>query len=414
MHLALLVGTLVALLLASFILLVHLTSIFGLKLQKTNTLIEDVNQKALKLIDEKDFKYGDTLEFNNLANNNKTHVSYYGCWSKMYVAHKNEVHHFSKTLLVGNRVLPNVPNLYLKNTNSPLVLVGSATLQGTISLPKQGVKAGTINGNYYQKKQLVFGRSVYSKSELPALDPKWVSYLKQLQETDFAKTEISKSIRDVKQSFKKPSKLIYKASSITLNQGEIHGNVIIKSATSITVNKDVSLIDVILIAPKIKIRDHVEGAFQAIANEQIEVGENCKLHFPSSLVVLQTQVVNANQFNEVAIEIGADSVVEGSVVFISEKSNITANNRKRRRGVSTHLKINTNANIKGEVYCKGNVELLGIIKGSCYANKFVANQFGSKYINHIYNGEIRPFAVNKYAGIPFKKTNIKSVVKWLY
>lgn len=416
MHLALLVGTVIALMLASFILLVHLTSFFGIKIQETNTLIEDVNQYALTLVKNDGITVArDTIITSQIEKKNKAHVSFYGCWKKIYVEKKATSSGFEKALLVGTSVFSNVSNLYLKNSNSPLILVGNTVLEGTIFLPKQGVKAGTISGNYYQNNQLIFGKTNYSKSELPELDPQWISYIKDLQGNRFLQENKLGELNEIeKRSFKGASKNIYKASPLILSQGEIHGNVVIKSATSITINKGVSLIDVILIAPKIKISDQVEGTFQAIAHEQIIVGNNCKLHFPSSLVVLKREQAIVDKPNEVPIEIGVSTVLEGSVVYINEKTKKKRDKRSRRRGVNTHLKIGANALIKGEVYCKGNVELLGVVKGSCYVNKFIANQFGSKYINHIYNGEIRPFTVKEYGGLPFKENHKKSIVKWLY
>ena len=44
--------------------------------------------------------------------------------------------------------------------------------------------------------------------------------------------------------------------------------------------------------------------------------------------------------------------------------------------------------VVGEIYCDKNFELSGTVKGSVLTKGFIANQFGSVYKNHIYNGKI--------------------------
>lgn len=412
MHLALLVGTIVALLLASFVLFVHLNSFFKIKNNHINGLIAETNQYVFKFLETPKLQIGDTLQTEIEKKSTKTHLSFYGCWQKVFLEKHSLKSKYSKVLLAGAKVDLNTPNLYLKNSNSPLILVGKTTLKGTVFLPKQGVKAGTISGNYFQNSQLVFGKTNYSQSKLPDLNKQWIRYVKGLFGNSLlVENEVIELTSELKNTFKKPKKLIYQASSINLGQGEIHGNIIIKSATSITVNAGVSLIDVILIAPKIKIKDNVKGVFQAFAKNDIKVGKNCKLSFPSSLIVLKKEEVEVPKIVELPIEIGEGSTIEGNVVFFKEQPKIK---KKFTRGIKTHLKINKNVRIGGEVYCQGNMELLGTINGSCYTERFIANQFGSKYINHIYNGEIKPFSVKNYAGLPFEKEHEKSIVKWLY
>jgi len=414
MHLALLVGTIVALLLASFVLLVHFNSFFRIKTIKSSNLIEDVNQHVFEVLNDSKLQIGDTLRVEKNNTIRKTYLSFHGCWQKIYSESVDFKTYFSKTLFVGSKITLSTPNLYLKNSNSPLVLVGNTTLKGNVFLPKQGVKAGTIAGNYFQNSQLVFGKTSFSQSELPKLDSQWISYVKSLYSNALMQeNELNNLSLEMKNSFKDKAKIVYKASPISLNQGEIHGNIILKSATSITVNAGVSLIDVILIAPRIDIRSNVKGTFQAFAQKQIKVGDNCKLNFPSALVLYKKETTEEIKNTESPIEIGVNSRVEGSVVFLREKNKI---NKRFRRGIKTHLKIKENVFVSGEVYCQGNMELLGTINGSCYTERFVANQFSSKYINHIYNGEIKPFLVKPYSGLSFEGRRIKekSIAKWLY
>jgi len=412
MHLALLVGTVVALLLAAFVLLVHFYSFFRIKSIKNNKVITAANQQVFQFTEAPNLKIGDTITGKKNTEEYKTHLSYYGCWQKLFVKSSNLKSHFSKVVFTGNKITSKTPNLYLENSNSPLILVGKTTLKGNVFLPKQGVRAGTIAGNYFQNSQLVFGKTNYSQSQLIEMDKQWISYVKNLYGNHITQgNRVDKLSSELKNAFKNETKIINQASPIILSQGKIHGNIIIKSATSITVNTGVSLLDIILIAPKIVIKDKVKGVFQAFAQNYIKVGENCKLNFPSALVVYQSNKKKENSKNEIPLEIGKRSIVQGSIVFLKEK---IISKKRNRRGVTTHLKIHERARIDGEVYCQGNMELLGAINGSCYTKKFVANQLGSKYINHLYNSEIKPFTVEPYGGLPFEKVSKKSIVKWLY
>ena len=54
----------------------------------------------------------------------------------------------------------------------------------------------------------------------------------------------------------------------------------------------------------------------------------------------------------------------------------------------TQIELQETAILIGELYCNQNTELKGTVYGTVFAKNFIANQFGSIYQNHIYNGKI--------------------------
>ncbi|MGC1633475.1 MAG: hypothetical protein WA749_15300, partial [Gelidibacter sp.] len=66
------------------------------------------------------------------------------------------------------------------------------------------------------------------------------------------------------------------------------------------------------------------------------------------------------------------------------------------------------------VFCNNNTELRGTVYGTIYTSNFVAQQSGSIYQNHIYNGRILSKELpTEYIGLQLESTQ-KGVMKWLY
>ncbi len=302
--------------------------------------------------------------------------------------------------------------LYLQDDNQPLVLVGTTRIEGKTLLPKQGVKRGTIAGNAYAGSQLVYGSVGPSRNKLPVLENR--HYLKQLtrgsiQSENNTMLELKEDSRIVN-SFGEVAQAFFSDISIDLKSVELIGNIIIKSNTRITVYDDAILKDVILVAPKINIVSGFEGSFQAFASDEIIIGKNCKLIYPSSLTVYDKEVnteVTPNTRNDVfsKVEVQAGAKIEGVVAYLSDS---------KRNNYKPQIVLEESAFVTGEVYCKGNVELKGTVIGSVFTKGFIANQFGSIYQNHVYNGKIlsADFPI-QYSGLLFEK-NTKNIAKWLY
>lgn len=275
-------------------------------------------------------------------------------------------------------------------------------------LPTNGIKTGNIGGHSYYRSKLIYGTTQLSGT-LPKIYQKHLTYIKQL-------TKINNRLSDdkflniysknkFKNSFKKSTQIIYEKSTINLTNKTIIGNIIIQSESKIIVDQTSNLTDVILLAPIIEIKNNVKGVFQAIASKKIIVGNHCNLLYPSALVVQE----NSNVFLKDASE-------KQPKIFVKEHCTIGGlvgylGNIKNH---NPQIYISSNVTIKGEIYCKQNLDLRGIVYGTVYTANFVAQQNGSSYQNHLYNGQIIANSLaNKYAGLDFKN-HINNVVQWLY
>lgn len=303
--------------------------------------------------------------------------------------------------------------LYLNDNNKPLVLVDNTKIQGNVAIPKQGVKRGNIAGNSYYGSRLIYGNTRLSDRKLPQINNK--SYVEtyfndSFITNDFKFFELSDNLKKVV-SFNEETHLFQNYSQINLKFIELTGNIIIQSSTKIIVSKSAVLKDVILIAPSIEIDNNVVGNFQALATKQILVGENCKLNYPTSLIVseenIQTTSSQQNQNNENVnqIVINNSSTIKGVVAFLSSN---------RQQNYKPQILLEENTVVSGEVYCKKNFELKGTVNGMVYTDSFIATQFGSVYINHIFNGNIIESNLPiKYCGLQLPNTT-NNVTKWVY
>ncbi|WP_299223310.1 hypothetical protein [uncultured Aquimarina sp.] len=412
MQFALLISVIIAILLSAFLLLTHVQSFFRIKSQELIEAAELANYQLFESLNDATTS-NDTIRTNLDTKTLKLATNYYGAWTKTFSEVTIRNRKVKKVAFSGSILDQKTPNLYLANKNAPLVVVGNTQLEGNSYLPKQGIKAGNISGNYYQGSSLYYGRTMESKETIPELDVTWLSYIEALTKGDYIDEDFIIPLeKEIKNSFYNTPKIIYNKESIILGNEKISGNVIVQSASKIVITSTSQLTDVILIAPTIIIQDNVKGRFQLLATKKIEVGKRCHLSYPSSIMLLDKNSIpianqgNASQSKTPDFSIDKNTIIEGSVVYLKKKTAI-------QNRIKTHLKIENNVAITGEIYCQGNIEFLGTVKGSLYTQQFIANQSGSVYLNHLYNGKVLINPIPEYAGLPFKNSK-KNVARWLY
>lgn len=411
------ISVLIALLLAGLILYAY-TFIYMKEQSKgaiENIQFSDIGINAL--LEQKEFST-DTIALDFIKKENQTvkiHLSQWGIFEKGVSTSKFRKKKFTKTAIIGGLInSEESPTLFLQKSYNALTVVGTTAIRGIAYLPVQGVNSGYVGGHSYYGSQLIYGLIKKSTKELP--QPKKqllesVEYdLKQykpITEDDYLSLEKSSKIIN---SFLLKTKTIYSEDPIILENKTITGNIIIKSETLIKIKKTSLLKDVILIAPVIEIEDETAGTFQAIASKRITVGKACQLSYPSALVLFQD---NKNNPDEVSanpmdnkIFIDTKSVVKGSICYFQTKTSTD---------FRTQIVLEKEAVIKGQVYCNGNLEVKGTVSGSVLTKQFLANESGSIFVNHIYNGTIENQNIPTiYGGIIFEEEQPKTVLKWLY
>lgn len=317
---------------------------------------------------------------------------------------KNEV--FIKSALLGENNKEQKA-LYLQENNRPLVVVGNTKIIGNVSLPKQGIKSGNIAGNSYNGNSLFYGvKKGNSSGKMPKInniESFKKAFVQERVPNDSIEYFMVEDTQQRIQKFDKPIAVSESLSPIILKNIILQGKIRIQSETSIRVEASATLHDVILIAPKVTIASEVKGNFQVFASDKIEVAKRCELQYPSALVL----ITKNNATIEETITINENSTVKGSVVFIAERNKEISN-------FNHQVSISKNTTVVGEVYCTENLELLGSVFGAVYTNNFITKQYGSVYVNHIYNGIInRKKLPNEYCGL-FIEDKRKKVAKWLY
>lgn len=398
----LVISVIIALLLFAFISIIYLQQ----KLQTKNTFYKEAIQNVqIGFNTISNFPYDKPIEKKLSENELEKTIFLKKHWGVFDIVHisssiKNE--YFQKIGLIGNHNSKR-DALYLQENNKPLVLVGNTNIKGNVSLPNQGVKSGNIGGNSFYGSQLIYGKRKISNSVLPRINN--LASIKSLFKRSYMNDSIQyfelKEGLKLTQSFNKPTTVHYTQDNVYLSNIALQGNIIIHSKKSITIDRSAILKDIILIAPTIKILKNTSGNFQAFAKDKILVEEKCKLNYPSALLLIQNQKVE----KENHINIGKKTTIKGSIVYLNEKN---------KPNFDSQIFISERSTIVGEVYCNQNLELLGSVYGSVYTNNFITKQFGSVYINHIYNGVINSSELPKqYCGLPINNSSQK-VAKWLY
>lgn len=395
-------GLVIAILLAAFVSLTHVHTLFK---KQTGLTIETIKNTDLGIYTSNNSNSNQLNTTSDVNNTIESKKEFWGIYEKVITTSVIKKNRFSKVALTGGTTTDRTA-LYLKENNQPLIVVGNTRIEGTSFIPRQGVKAGNISGNSYYGTNLIYGNTKESRRALQKPDN-----LKQIEDkkynTDAFKKEqlipfnLNTSYTN---SFLEPTKLLYDPAPIFLSETQLIGNIIIQSESIITVNASAKLKDVILIAPKIEIQDEVKGNFQAIASESITIGKNCNLEYPSAML-LKSTAKNNSEIESHHLYLGASSTFKGILAYLGEDT---------QQRFKPQLIIEENATVYGEVFCEANTELKGTVYGSLYTSRFISSTSGSIYLNHIFNGKIiAPSLPVQYAGFSFDNDK-KDIVKWLY
>ncbi len=410
------IGAVVAVLLMTFMLLSHTHGHFGLK----TTLLVSVVKGAdygIKTSLELPVTTGNSI---TIKSNEKVPIGitvqrdYWGVFEKRTSTASRGSMAQSKTALIGSQQESSTA-LYVSDKQRPLIIAGSSQITGNAFLPEQGLKMGNIYGNSYHRDRLLYGKKQKSDSLLPELDKELTLQLQLLTDPFYVPPGETVSLvnkKVIKNSFQSPT-IIVRDRTVRLRNVQLTGNVIVSATDNIIVESSATLQDVLLLAPKIVIKDWTEGYFQAIATESISVGKKCRLSYPTALIVkkkevfLQEAETAQPTFDAPSIYIDSYAQVIGAVLAL-EKTNLVP--------YTPQIKIDEHAKVIGEVYCTKNLELKGRVNGSVTTDAFIAMENGSVYQNHLYNGQINRKNLDEaYTGLPMENgRQSKKVMKWLY
>jgi len=403
------ISVVIALLVFAFISLTYVQGKLRTKSSFFQEVIYSVNQ-SFDYLAENRIPYNEQTSLLLTSDSNSeiiVHKKHWGTFDVATITSKKGKETFTKIALLGS-FQQQKTGLYLQDAKQPLVVVGKTMIEGKVYLPEQGVKRGTIAGHSYMGNHLIYGSIDQSNNKLPEIVN--TNYLKTFTDEivsneDYIFFELDENLKVVN-SFSAPTKVMSYNEPIDLRFVELTGNIVIYSDVKIKVYPSAKLKDVVLIAPQIEIIDKVKGNFQGFATNKITVGSNCKFAYPTALLLVEKKKATTQNNNEETnqIIISKNAEIKGIIGYVT---NDTTDNYK------SQIIIEENTVITGEVYCNQNIELKGTVNGSVYTKGFIANQFGSVYKNHIYNGTILGNDLpQQYCGLPFVNSQLK-VAKWL-
>lgn len=404
MQFAIMVSALIAILLLSFLMLTHVHSTFKAQQGFFLQTIEITNQNILKESNSlaNEIPAGDENVYSTFTK------SYWGAYEKVEAIAELNGFSYSKKALLGIKAEQPFTGLFLSDNRHPLILAGNSALEGIVYVSDRRINPGTIAGNYFTGWMPSPNEIRASPGRLPQFDPLWKNYHKAL--LDYVPSQNDITIApdvEVKNSFFEDTQYVYMNEKWVITENYT-GHLILKSETEIVVSKHAKLTDVMVVAPKITIESGFKGNAYFLASEELIVKENVYLEYPSSLIFYENSELEETGISpkESSIQISENTKLNGVVIFLAEDH--------QEFHTNTNISIAPSAIIEGEIYCEGNLELYGIVKGTVYAHRFVTNKFGSIYVNHIFNGTILGKNLpERYCGLPFEKGN-KKIAKWLY
>jgi len=249
--------------------------------------------------------------------------------------------------------------LFLKDNNIPLSM-NNCIIKGNIKLPdamfKQLYLTRENNG-----KNLIRGKILSSEKFM--FKAKTFKLPKVINDTLFFDRLENKV--EIYNDFKNKPIFIVLKKKHKLKNLIIKGKCIIKAVDSIIIYPTASLEDVIIISPKIIIKDNFKGSLQFFAKKDLIVGNNVQLKNPSVLL----NFCDADRKLNV-LQIGKNCNIEGGIILNDNSF-----------GKNSIMKIDKNTLITGKIYCNSALFFKGNIKGSIYTNKFIYDNGEMKFDN---------------------------------
>ena len=404
---AILVGTLVALLLSSFLLLTHTHRFFS---YQASSLIESIQttQERIQNTLREGFSIPENVP-NSSYESTQLATTAWGGFMQLRAATTSHNKTFTKSALIGHAKSESPLALHQGDAELPLVVVGNARIVGSSLLSDKGIKAGVISGTYYNGEQLYWGQIETHEGGLPDLHEEWKQQLQgYLNFIPSAHTEFGTIEKSHSNSFHAPLLVSYNSEAARLTE-KYTGHLLIWSSDTITVMPQAQLRDVMIVAPHIKIEAGFSGNAHFVSSQSIDVGSGSHLKYPSSLVVWNEfqEPTDSSQEQGPNIQLHENVTFEGTIIQLWEGQGPTQN-------TSSQIKVDPGVQISGHLYCEGNLQLEGTVHGSVYTQRFITEAGGSRYINHLYDGQIKARQLPEdFGGLPFAEST-KTVVQWLY
>ncbi|MCX6181891.1 MAG: hypothetical protein NT150_08195 [Bacteroidetes bacterium] len=408
LYVALMISVIVALICGSLLTLYYLND-RETYIYETDARLRSNVESAFNWMRENQIKEG--VEVKDLFGENRDSVELktrsWGLFNLITVKAFSGSRSKNKSALLGGLLHhKNEYALYMGNSNKPLSLCGRTNITGNAFVPEAGVERAYIEGQNFMGNKLINGEQKTSASALPELKMEAIDNISKYLNGDKMDGDsvlaFSKDSTKIIQSFGENALVISSAAPIVLDNIELRGKIIIRSAQWVQVKKSAILEDVLVFAPFVFIDDDFSGSGQFYASDSLLAGMDCKLNYPSVLAV-----INASSSDKSSLlKVGEGSKIQGAVFSFQEKQSI------RNKNILILLK---DTEVYGQVYSNGYLELQGEVFGSVVCAQFLLKTPSSVYENHLLNTTIDISQLPKgFVGFYLLKEDTQfEISKWL-
>lgn len=315
-------------------------------------------------------KVNDSLQFVHLSGDTSLiHKSLWGSYflvtSKTFKNHRS----ITRSALIGSEFEESIPSLVIRNGSDGLRICGETFIEGTTYLPNKRVELSYIGGKNYSNSELIYG----NVEDVKELKLPLSKAFENISTGSFTGKMIPKPFewKDTTASFL-GNGIYYQSLNAIQLKGKLHGKIIIQSFDSLVIYREAQLTNVILIAPKIYIKQGFTGSLQAYASESIVLEDSVTLSYPSTLILNEK---NASlTYDPHSIFVGFNSSVLGGILMTTQQYDF----RKQPR-----LTIQKNAVVAGIVFNCGITEIYGAVIGCLNTAETQTIAGGGSYTNHL-------------------------------
>lgn len=282
--------------------------------------------------------------------------------------------------------------LYVCNDNKSFSLAGDSDIKGTVYVSGNGIEYGSVMSDYYTGRPVPVSDIRMSQIGFPELDTASLDSLAAIT----VKVQISGTVSNIRQkkvSFFDPVEIIY---ADDLRQRSLSGNLVVCSERKIEIDSTSRLNDIIIIAPKVTIREGFRGSLQVIAIDSVIVERGVKLDYPSGILMYET---TADSF----LAISDSSMLDGYVVF---RLDAPVNEQKRTPNYSQ----GAGSRVRGLVWVDGISQIHGTVMGNLYLNRSAYFASHGYYTGILYNASVyesREMAFPLWMESDYRKKTIK-------
>lgn len=315
-------------------------------------------------------KVNDSLQFIHLSGD--TSIIHKSIWGSYFLVtsktYKNQ-RSITRSALIGSEFEESLPSLVVRNGSDGLRICGETYIEGTAFLPNKRVELAYIGGKNYSNSQLVYGEI----QDIKELKLNLSRIFENVTPKDFTGNRIPKSFdyKDTTVSFLEKG-IYYQSLDAIQLRSKLEGKIIVQSFDSLVIYREAKLNNVILIAPKIYIKQGFRGNLQAYASECIVLEDSVTLSYPSTLILNEQNSSTTNHMH--SISLGCNSSVLGGVLLTTQHYDF----RKQPK-----LTIQKDALVAGIVFNCGITEIYGSIIGSLNTAETLTITGGGSYTNHL-------------------------------